>query len=103
MGEFSLPVVEPAEVNQKMSLRTVLAIGLLAMASSIASAAPKHPADAACTEHVKKMEGMKTSAERTAYCKGNEECASHHCASLVAHHKPKHHGAAATTPKPATN
>ncbi|HKC50723.1 MAG TPA: hypothetical protein VKF60_08015 [Myxococcota bacterium] len=86
-----------------MSLRTVLAIGLLAMASSIASAAPKHPADAACTEHVKKMEGMKTSAERTAYCKGNEECASHHCASLVAHHKPKHHGAAATTPKPATN
>lgn len=90
-----------------MSLRNALAIALLVLTSGVASAATsaaKQPADAACTEHVKKMEGMKTAAERTAYCKGDEECTSHHCAKLVAHHKSsaKHHAAAAT-PKPATN
>ena len=86
-----------------MSLRIALAVALLTLTSGIASAAPKHPADAACTEHVKKMEGMKTSAERTAYCKGNEDRTSHKCAKLVAHHESsaKHHAAA--TPKPATN
>jgi hypothetical protein len=84
-----------------MSLRTVLAIGLLAMASSVASAAaPKHTADAACTEHVKKMQGMKTSAERTTYCKGNEECTSHHCSSMVSHHKSttQHHATSTSAP-----
>jgi outer membrane lipoprotein-sorting protein len=108
MEEFVPGNVTPAEVNQKMSLRTILAIGLLVTASSVASAAaPKQPANAACSEHVKKMQGMKTSAERSAYCKGNEECSSNHCANLVAHHKTgaKHHASATTTttPKPATN
>jgi hypothetical protein len=88
-----------------MSLRSAIAIALLVTMSGVASAATKHPADAACTEHVKKMQGMKTSKERTAYCKGNEECTSHHCASMVSHRKsaPKHATAPAATPKPATN
>lgn len=87
-----------------MSLRTALVVALLAVASGTASAAPKHAADAACAEHVKKMEGMKTSAEREAYCKEHEDCASHHCAKQVAHHKAhaKHHAAAAK-PKTAPN
>lgn len=85
-----------------MSLRKGIAIALLTLISGVASAATKHPADAACTEHVKKMEGMKTSAERTAYCKGNEECSSHNCTKMVAHHKHKSSASAKSKTQPKT-
>ncbi len=88
-----------------MSLRSGVAIALLVMASGVASAATKHTADPACADHVKKMQAMKTSKERTAYCKGNEECTSHHC-STAAHHKSAAKAPAAapaTTPKPPAN
>ncbi len=86
------------------TLRTALAVSLLTLVSGVsgvALAASKHPADATCTPHVKKMQGMKTSAERTAYCKGDEECASHHCAKLVSHHAKKK--AENSAPKTATH
>jgi hypothetical protein len=95
----------PPEVDTYMSLRTALVIALLAVASGTATAAPKQPADNACAEHVKKMEGMKTSAEREAYCKEHEDCESHHCTKQVAHKKghAKKHAAAPAAPKPAPN
>jgi hypothetical protein len=71
------------------TLRTALAVALLTLVSGVAMAATKQPADAACAAHVKKMQGMKTSAERTAYCKADEECSSHHCAKMVSHHHAK--------------
>jgi hypothetical protein len=89
-----------------MSLRSGIAIALLVVTSGVASAATKHAPDPACADHVKKMEGMKTSKERTAYCKANEECTSHKCTSQVAHHKSstKHHAAApAPETKPPAN
>jgi len=83
-----------------MSLRSGIAIALLVMVSGVASAATKHAPDPVCADHVKKMQAMKTSKERTAYCKGNEECTSHHCSTAAAHHKStaKHPAAAPATP-----
>jgi hypothetical protein len=87
-----------------MSVRSGIAIALLVMASGFASAATKHAADPVCADHVKKMQGMKTSKERTDYCKGNEECTSHHCTTQM-HHKTsaKHSTTTAPAPKSATN
>jgi hypothetical protein len=85
-----------------MSFRTALAISLLTLTTGVASAAATKPAaDTACTEHVKKMEAMKTKKERTDYCKANEECSSHQCAKMVSHHKSAKH--TSTTPKTKTN
>lgn len=88
-----------------MSLRKGIAIALLTLVtgvSGVATAGTKHSKDAACTEHVKKMQGMKTAAERTAYCKADEQCTSHNCAKLVSLHPAKHKHAS-TTPKTATH
>lgn len=97
-----------------MSKRTVLAIATLALLCSFgtpswaadAPAKGKHSAQhEACAEHVKKMKGMKTSAERDTYCKGDSACSSNHCEQMMTHHgkSKQHHAAAATTtaPKPA--
>ena len=71
-----------------MSKRTVLAIATLALFCSFgtpswaadAPAKGKHSAQhEACADHVKKMKGMKTSAERDTYCKGDSACSSNHC------------------------
>ena len=89
-----------------MSVRTALAISLLVLTTGVASAAetkPKPAADAACTEHVKKMEGMKTKADRTAYCKGNEECTSHQCTKFMGHHHKSAKKGSMTAPKEKTN
>jgi hypothetical protein len=80
---------------------TVLAIGF-SLAANAATPAPKNADKAACSEHVKMMEGMKTSAERDAYCKQHEDCVSHHCEKMAAAHHKKHH-AKAQTKKPSAN
>ena len=89
-----------------MSKRTVFAIAALALFTSFAAptwaadnAPAPHGKHSACAEHVKKMKGMKTAAERDAYCKGDADCTSNKCESMMSHHgKGKQHAA---TPAPA--
>ncbi|MFI5315609.1 MAG: hypothetical protein ACHQ6T_07905 [Myxococcota bacterium] len=94
-----------------MSLRTALAIAAAVLVTGFSFAAEagtsatktKNADKTACTEHTKKMDAMKTSAERESYCKEHEDCVSHNCTRFAAHHKTstKHHATAPATP-PAT-
>ena len=86
-----------------MSVRSGIAVALLVLVSGVASAATKHSPDPVCADHVKKMQGMKTSKERTEYCKGNEECTSHHCTNQMTHHKSSAKHSTTTAPKSTTN
>ena len=94
-----------------MSKRTVLAIATLALFTSFAvptwaadtSAKDKNSAQhAACADHVKKMKGMKTAAERDAYCNGDSACSSNHCEAMMHHGKSHHHASKATPAAPKT-
>jgi len=89
-----------------MSVRTVLVIAATVFATGFSLAAtaatPKNADKAACTEHVKKMKEMKTSAEREAYCKEHEDCMSHHCTKYAASHKKSGTKKKAAAPAPAT-
>ena len=91
-----------------MSLRTALAIAAAVLVTGFSFAADagtkaKDPDKAACTEHTKKMNAMKTSTERDAYCKEHEDCMSHNCTRFAAKHKTaKHHTAAPAAKPPAT-
>jgi hypothetical protein len=94
-----------------MSLRTALAIAAAVLVTGFSFAAEagtatktKNADKTACAEHTKKMNGMKTTAERESYCKEHEDCVSHNCTRFAAKHKAsstKHHAAAPATP-PAT-
>lgn len=95
-----------------MSVRTALVIAAtvfatgFSLAATAATPAPKNADKAACSEHMKNMSGMKTAAEREAYCKEHEDCMSHHCDKMAAkHHKAgsKHTKAPAPATKPPAN
>ena len=91
-----------------MSVRTALVIAAtvfatgFSLAATPALAATKNADKAACSEHVKKMNEMKTSAEREAYCKEHEDCMSHHCTKYAASHKKSGTKKKAAAPAPAT-
>lgn len=84
-----------------MSVRIALVIATLILGSNVAYAGTKHT-NTACTEHVKAMKALKTSAERTSYCKEHADCESNHCEKMMAHHKSGAKHSAAATPAPAT-
>ena len=75
-----------------MSIRSVLAIGLLGAALVLAGAAraddpPKpqaEPGEAAqqCAHHMKAMHGMSTEKQREAYCHAHKDCMSHDCGGI---------------------
>jgi hypothetical protein len=96
-----------------MSIRGLIVIGMIVTASAFSARADdaakpttKGKSSAACAEHAKAMHGMKTHAEREAYCKAHEDCMAHHCAG-GGEHKHAHSGAshkapAKTAPAPST-
>ena len=89
------------------SVRTAFVIAAFVLGSGLSAAtfaATPAKAPSPCAAHVKAMKGMKTSAEREAYCKDHEDCMSNKCMSHMAKHKSSaKSSAAAPAAKPATN
>jgi hypothetical protein len=84
------------------SVRTAFVIAAFVLGSGVSAAAfAATKAPSACSAHIKAMKGMKTSAEREAYCKDHEDCMSNKCMShMSAKHKKSSSGSAAA-PAPA--
>jgi hypothetical protein len=87
------------------SVRTAFVLTAFVLGSGLSAAAfAATPAKAPspCAAHVKAMKGMKTSAEREAYCKDHEDCVSNKCMSHMSKHKSSaKSSAAAPAAKPA--
>ena len=89
------------------SVRTAFVIAAFVLGSGISAAAfaaTPTKAPSPCSAHIKAMKGMKTSAEREAYCKDHEDCMSNKCMSHMSSKHKKSSGStssSAAAPAPA--
>jgi hypothetical protein len=87
------------------SVRTAFVIATIALCSGMSAAAfaaTSAKAPSPCSAHIKAMKGMKTSADREAYCKEHEDCMSNKCMSHMTKHKSSAKSTAPAKP-PAAN
>ena len=86
------------------SVRTLFVIAAFVLGSGVSAAAfAATPAKAPspCAAHIKAMKGMKTPAEREAYCKDHEDCMSNKCMSHMSAKHKKSSKSSTAAPAPA--
>jgi hypothetical protein len=84
------------------SVRTAFVIAAFVLGSGVSVAAfAGTKAPSPCSAHIKAMKGMKTAAEREAYCKDHEDCMSNKCMSHMSAHHKKSSSSSAAAPAPA--